>query len=170
MNKLVFILSIIVMIVIILLIIGLFIPKKRSNTKEYVFDAEVDDVWNIVTELKKQEMWRNDVKEITVLDNTLNEEVWIEVSKNGSSIKFKTKDKVENKLWIMEFIDNSVFEGEWIGKFKVIDGGKTKVDFTETIVISNPYMRVMSGLFLDLDKMMSLYLKNLERELNKKEK
>jgi len=80
----------IVAIIAIVLIIGLFLPKERTFTKTAVLNSDVNKVFNIVTDFKNQTTWRNDVKEIIVIDNN----TWTEVPKKGTVITFKVKQKV----------------------------------------------------------------------------
>lgn len=160
--------GIIVFVALLPLIIGLFLPSEKSYTKTFTFNAPVDKVWNIVTDLKGQEKWRSDVKDIQIISNTKDSEIWIEQPKNGPSIKFQTKEKIENQLWVMEIIDNPTFSGKWVGTFEALGENRTKVVFTESPTIPNPYFRTFSLLFVDMDKTLDLYLENLARELGEK--
>ncbi len=159
------VLGIVVFIGILPFIIGIFIPSQRIYTKQFIFNSPVEKVWGIVTDLKGQERWRNDVKEIKVISNENSKEVWIEVPRRGPSIKFRTVEKIENKQWTMEIIDNPSFTGKWVGTFEALDENRTKVVFTEIPLVNNPYMRTLSLLFVDMNKTMELYLKNLANEL-----
>ena len=156
------IVGVVVFIGILPLLIGLFIPSERTYTKEFVFDSSVEKVWNIVTDLKGQERWRSDVKVIKIISNENGNEVWIEIPQKGPSIKFRTVEKIENKSWTMEIIDNPSFTGKWVGTFEAVDKNTTKVVFTESPLITNPYMRTLSLIFVNMDKTMELYLENLE--------
>ena len=157
--------GVIVLIALLPLIIGLFLPSEKSYTKTFTFNAPVDKVWNTVTDLKGQVKWRSDVKEIQIISGTKDGEVWVEQPMKGPSIKFRTKEKIENQLWVMEIIDNPTFSGKWVGTFEALGDNRTKVVFTESPTIPNPYFRTFSLLFVDMNKTMELYLENLEREL-----
>ena len=47
-----------------------------------------------------------------------------------------------------------------------VDKNTTKVVFTENPLITNPYMRTLSLIFVNMDKTMELYLENLEKGLD----
>jgi hypothetical protein len=151
----------IVAIIAFVLIIGLFLPKERTFTKTAVLNSDVTKVFNIVTDFKNQTSWRNDVKEIIVIDNN----TWTEVPKKGTAITFKVKQKVENEIFEIEIIEPNNFNGYWVGTFKQTNKNQTAIEFKEVITISNPFFRTISYLFVDLDKTMDLYLQNLKQTL-----
>jgi hypothetical protein len=151
----------IIAIIAIVLIIGLFLPKERIFTKTAVLNSDVTEVFNIVIDFKNQTSWRNDVKEIIVIDNN----TWTEVSKKGTAITFKVKQKVENEIFEIEIIEPKNFNGYWVGTFKQTNKNQTAIEFKEVITISNPFFRTLSYLFVDLDKTMDLYLQNLKQKL-----
>ena len=148
-------------IIAIVLIIGLFLPKERTFTRTALLNSDVTKVFHLVTDFKNQTTWRNDVKEIIVIDNNS----WTEVPKNGTAITFKVKQKVENEIFEMEIIEPKNFNGYWVGTFKQTKRGETAIEFKEVVTISNPFFRTLSYLFVDLDKTMDLYLENLKQKL-----
>ena len=152
----------IVAIIAIVLIIGLFLPKERTFTKKAVLNSDVTKVFNIVTDFKNQTSWRNDVKEIIVIDNN----TWTEVPKKGTAITFKVKQKVENEIFEIVIIEPKNFNGYWIGTFKQTKVNQTAIEFKEVITISNPFFRTISYVFVNLDKTMDLYLQNLKQKLS----
>lgn len=151
----------VVAIIAIVLIIGLFLPKERTFTKTAVLNSDVTKVFNIVTDFKNQTTWRSDVKEIIVIDNN----TWTEVPKKGTAITFKIKQKVENEIFEIEIIEPNNFNGYWVGTFKQTKPNETAMEYKEVVTISNPFFRVLSYLFVDLDKTMELYLQNLKQKL-----
>ena len=153
----------IVAIIAIVLIIGLFLPKERTFTKKAVLNSDVTKVFNIVTDFKNQTTWRNDVKEIIVIDDNS----WTEVPKKGTAITFKVKQKIENEIFEIEIVEPKNFNGYWVGTFKQTNQNATEIEFKEVVTISNPFFRTLSYLFVDLDKTMDLYLENLKQKLSK---
>lgn len=149
-------------IIAIVLIIGLFLPKERTFTRTALVNSDVTKVFHLVTDFKNQTTWRNDVKEIIVIDNNS----WTEVPKNGTAITFKVKQKVENEIFEIEIIEPKNFNGYWVGTFKQTKRGETAIEFKEVVTISNPFFRTLSYLFVDLDKTMDLYLENLKQKLS----
>lgn len=142
-------------------IFGLSLPKERTFTKTAVLNSDVTKVFNIVTDFKNQTSWRNNVKEIIVIDNN----TWTEIPKKGTAITFKVKQKVENEIFEIEIIEPKNFNGYWIGTFKQTKVNQTAVEFKEVITISNPFFRTISYVFVNLDKTMDLYLQNLKQKL-----
>ena len=142
-------------------IVGLILPKERTFTKTAELKSEISIVFNLVSDFKNQAGWRNDIKEIIVIDDS----TWTEVPKKGRAITFKVKKKKENELFEIEIIKPEDFNGYWVGTFKPTIVNGTSAEFKEVIIVSNPFFRTMSYLFVDLDKTMDLYLKHLKQKL-----
>lgn len=140
--------------------IGLFLPKQREFVKTATFKSSPEKVFQIVTDVENQLSWRSDVQEINIID----EDTWTEVPKKGTPITFKTKQEIQNQLFEIEIIEPKSFDGYWIGTFEQTTTG-TKVVFKEVITIENPFFRVMSSIFVDLDQTMEVYMTNLKNKL-----
>ena len=143
-------------------IAGLLLPKQREFVKQAELNSSPEIVFQVVTNFANQASWRDDVQEINVIDG----KTWTEVPKKGTPITFRIKRKVENQLFEMEIIEPKSFNGYWIGTFEETENG-TKVIFKEVVIIENPFFRVFSSIFVDLDKTMDLYMYNLKTKLGK---
>lgn len=150
----------IVALVALVFVIGLFIPKQKEYLKTTDLKSSPESVFQIVTDFENQTLWRNDVQEIKVIDQN----TWTEVPKKGTPITFRTKQKIQNQLFEIEIIEPKSFQGYWVGAFEQIPTG-TKVVFKEVVVIENPFFRVMSTIFVDLDQTMEVYMSNLKAKL-----
>lgn len=144
----------------IIYLIGLFLPSKKTFVKTATFKSEPETIFQVVTNVEEQASWRSDVREIIVID----QKTWTEVPKKGSPITFRIKQKVPNSLFEIEIIEPKNFNGSWIGTFEQTPTG-TKVVFKEEITIDNPFFRVFSLIFVDLNASMDLYLENLKNKL-----
>jgi len=147
-------------IVALVFVIGLFLPKQRVFVKTASLKSPLGKVFQIVTDVEKQASWRADVQAIKVIDQN----TWTEIPKKGRSITFKTKQKIQNQIFEIEIIEPKSFQGYGVGQFEQTTTG-TKVLFKEVITIDNPFLRVMSFLFLDLDQTMEVYMGNLKSKL-----
>ncbi|MFY8162508.1 MAG: SRPBCC family protein [Candidatus Kapaibacteriota bacterium] len=141
---------------------GILIPKQREFEKHAELNSPPEIVFQVVTDFANQTSWRDDVKEIKEIDG----KTWTEVPKKGTPITFRIKRKVVNQLFEMEIIYPKSFKGYWIGTFEKTENG-TKVIFKEVAIIENPFFRVLSLIFVDLDKTMDLYMYNLKTKLGK---
>ncbi|WP_194778369.1 SRPBCC family protein [Pararhodonellum marinum] len=142
-------------------IIGLFLPKEMVFEKEAVLHQPIEKVFQVVTDYEDQTIWRTDVKAIKIIDG----KTWTEIPQKGRPITFRTKRKIENKLFEIEIIDPKSFNGYWIGTFDPRPDQSTLVNFKEVIRIDNPFFRTLSFIFVDLDKTMETYLTNLKTHL-----
>ena len=147
-------------VLLLLLIVGLLLPKEREFVKTANLKSPPERVFKIVTDVENQTSWRNDIQEIKVIDQY----TWTETPKKGTPITFKTKQKVENQIFEIEIIEPKSFNGYWVGTFEQIPTG-TKVHFKEVVVIKNPFFRVLSAVFVDLDQTMEDYMTNLKTHL-----
>ncbi|MGF1637172.1 MAG: SRPBCC family protein [Cyclobacteriaceae bacterium] len=143
--------------------IGLMLPKEQVFVKEAILNSPTHEVFRLVTDVDSQTNWRADVKEVKVIDD----QTWTEVPQKGSPITFRTKQKIENQLFEIEIIEPKSFNGYWVGTFESIDNQKTRVIFKEVIRIENPFFRLLSHIFVDLDKTMEDYMTNLKNQLDK---
>lgn len=150
-----------VVLVALLTAIGLALPRERAFTTNAVLRAERPRVFEVVTDFKHQAAWRNDVKEIRVLDATS----WTEVPQRGPALSFRVKRKIENEAFEIEIVAPETSKGYWVGTFAPSGQNGTRVEFKEVVVVSNPLLRALSFLFVDLDDTMNLYLHNLKKHL-----
>lgn len=139
---------------------GLLLPKQREFVKQAELRSPPEKVFQVVTDVESQASWRDDVLEIKVIDQS----TWTEIPKKGAPITFKTKQKAENKLFEIEIIAPKSFKGHWLGTFEETPTG-TKVVFKEVMLIENPFFRVVSLIFVNLDKTMEIYMENLKTKL-----
>lgn len=159
-RKMLTILLSVASVLLLLLIVGLLLPKEREFVKTANLKSPPERVFKIVTDVENQTSWRNDIQEIKVIDQY----TWTETPKKGTPITFKTKQKVENQIFEIEIIEPKSFNGYWVGTFEQIPTG-TKVHFKEVVVIKNPFFRVLSAVFVDLDQTMEDYMTNLKTQL-----
>ncbi len=61
-------------------------------------------------------------------------------------------------------IEPKNFNGYWSRTFEPTSKG-TKVVFRDVVIIENPFYRVLSSIFVDLDKTMEIYMSNLKTKL-----
>ena len=142
-------------------VVGLILPAQRTFVKQATLKSTVEQVFRVVTEFRQQADWRSDVQAIQPIDAT----TWTEVPKNGTPITFTTKQKIENQVFEIAIIAPTSFQGYWIGTFEKTTNNGTKVVFKEVVTVNNPFLRVFSFLFVDLDKTMDTYLHDLRRKV-----
>lgn len=91
MRIMIYVLSIIVFIILTVFIVGLFLPKQRILTKETVYDASIETVYNSVTNNSDWE-YRKSLDSLRIIESKNDFEIWEELSK-GLTIRFETKEK-----------------------------------------------------------------------------
>lgn len=74
-----------------LFIVGLCLPRVRKGTKQTVYNASIETVYNTVVN-NKDWKWRTSLDNLQIIETNDDFEVWEEISQ-GSTIRFKTKEK-----------------------------------------------------------------------------
>ena len=110
--------------------------------------------------------YRSDLEEIVIVEEKDGIEVWDEIAKNGSVIRFRTVRKVPHSLYEFEIVKGNGFTGYWKGELKVTSTGGTHFTSTEIIRMKNPFLKVASRLFFDLEKFMHTYQNDLRVKLS----
>lgn len=132
----------------------------RKSTISATFQADVQTVWNIVTN-NHNYAWRSDLNKIEVLERG---NKFIEYTKDGFSTNFTITVKEELKRYEFD-MENKNMTGHWIGIFNSTHNNGTKIDFTEELYIRNPVMELLSHLFMNLKKMQQTYVTDLKKVL-----
>lgn len=163
MTILIYILVSLVALVLLIGIVGLILPKERSLTKQVVYNAPVKQVFEVVTN-NKDWKHRRDLKDLKITSEKDGLEVWEETSKDGSIIKFETSRKEPYNYYSFSMKSNIMY-GHWEATFEEISTNKTLFTATEHITIQNPFIRTLSYLFFDINKLMQNYQDDIKHKL-----
>ena len=164
MKKVIIILASIAVLGVFSFIVGLFLPQKRIMTKQTVFDASIETVYNTVIN-NRDWKYRTSLDDLKIIVTNNDFEIWDEVS-GGITIRFKTKEKRPFTFYSFE-LDCKFFRGEWFAEFETVETGKTRFMATETIEYKNPFIRVIGYAFMDLGKFMEIYQNELRNKLER---
>lgn len=140
-------------------IIGLLLPKERVVKLSSVFNVSPETLYNIVT---NNDSWqyRTDLQNLIIVERNGDTEIWNEISKNGDTIRFKTKEKIPYSFYSFD-MESKLFTGYWTGSFEPTENGGTLFTATEYIRVKNPFVKTLSYLFFDVRKLMQIYQDNL---------
>lgn len=130
-----------------------------SNLKA-VLPYNVKKVWDVVTDIGNYK-WRSDIDKIEIIDK----DKFVEYTKNNYKTDFYVKEKIQYKCWKFE-MENDNLSGQWVGLF-IENEDKTIIEFTENIVRKKPVLKILLKLYLK--KQQKLYLRDLKKELRKRE-
>ena len=147
-----------------ILIVGLFLPKTRTLKKEVIYNASIEIVYNIVINNQDWEH-RKSLDDLRVIETNNNIEIWEEIS-GGNVIRFKTKEKRPFTFYSFE-MDSKLFRGNWFAEFEPVESGKTRFTATESIEYKNPFIRTIGYVFMNLDKYMETYQRELRDKIEK---
>ena len=147
-----------------LLIVTLLIPATRSASRTVSLPASREHVFAAVTRIEDQS-WRPSVSSVQVLKSEVGQEEWVEVSKDGHELLFKTINKVRPELFEIEFSGSPSISGRWSGRFIEQAENETRVEFTETVTAGSLPSKVLGYLFFDLDAALDTYINDLKNKL-----
>jgi len=144
--------------------VGLFLPQKRILTKQTVFSAPIETVYNTVTN-NIDWIYRTSLDDLKIIETNGDFEIWDEIS-GGITIRFKTKEKRPFTFYSFE-MNGKFFRGEWFAEFETVENEQTLFTATETIEYKNLFIRVIGYVFMDLGKFMETYQNELRNKLEK---
>lgn len=160
-----YILLVLVGLILIILFIGLLLPKERSATLSTEYKASPEEVYKALIN-NEDYSYRTDLAEINIIEKNGDFEVWDEVSTTGNRIRFRTTLKEPYSRYEFDIIEANGFTGHWSAQLSESDKGGTIYTSTETVYIRNPFIRVMSYLFMDLTKFMYTFQEDLRRKVD----
>ena len=164
MKIIIYILLGIIFLLLVVLIIGLCFPKIRTLTKETIYNAPIETVYNTVTN-NQDWKYRKSLDSLKIIETNNNIETWEEVSK-GYVILFKTKEKKPFTFYSFE-MESKLFKGSWFAEFESIESGKTRFAATESIEYKNLFIRIIGYSFMNLDKYMESYQDELREKIER---
>ncbi len=129
------ILSGLLLLVLVVVVIGTFLPRTRTETKQCILNAPVDVVFAIVTN-NQEWHYRNSLDDLDIIRTQGDIEEWEETT-NGVTIRFKTLEKRPHTFYSFA-MDSKMFTGEWQATFDPMEEDK----------IANPpsfYCQLKSG-------------------------
>ena len=131
----------------------------KISTTTAVFDAEIERVWEIVTDNAEWEL-RSDLSKIEITG----ENTFTEFAKNGFPTRFTITEKKEHERYEFD-MDNKNFSGRWTGIFRAAGEKQTEVTFIEQLRVKNPVMRVLAAAFMNIKKFQLAYIEDLRARL-----
>ena len=135
-------------------VIGYFLPETRKLTKETVYSANAEKIYNIITDNQNWQ-YRTSLDNLEILSRDGENEVWQE-----------TREKRPFEYYAFD-MSSQFFTGEWHATLTPIDEEQTRFEATESLTFPNPFIRVLSYLFMDLEKFMQTYEDELRKKLEK---
>lgn len=132
-----------------------------SNIKRQ-FKCDKDKIWDVITN-NTSYSWRSDLSKIQIVD----EKHFIEYTKNNYPTYFTIISKEKYKEYEFE-LENTNIKGKWKGIFKELSNGNVELEFIEEVEVkvNNIIMKLLAKSYLKSQQ--KRYMKDLEKELNKK--
>jgi len=156
----------VIAVIILIGLIGLLLPRERVVTRQTIFPAPPEKVYNVV--INNEDFWyRRDVKEVRILEQNGDYEVWEETAYKGNVMLFRTREKKPYSFYSFD-MEGNLFTGYWTAEFSPTNDGTTLFIATEHIRIQNPFLKTLSYPLFNIGKFMENYQEDLKIRLRQK--
>jgi len=158
-----YILTGIICVVAIIYIVGLCLPAGRIVSREGCFNVPPETLYTIVTDNTNWQ-YRSSLRDLIIHSSENGMEVWDEINKDGSIIRFHTEKKVPFNFYSFS-MESKLFTGNWNSRFESDENGNTLFTATEHIRVKNPFVKTLSYIFFDVGKLMDQYQQDLQKKV-----
>jgi len=158
--------SIVLILIVAALAAGLLLPEERVEVRKSEYNISQKRLFDVVTN-NKDYAYRSDIKDIVILNKEGKKQTWKEIKKNGQEIIFRTRKVIPHSYYEFEIVEANGFKGYWTGEFKSKGEDRSELIATEHIVIPNPFIRLLSYIFVDIGKQMETFQKDLSDKVNR---
>lgn len=157
------IIAVLALLAVLLYGVGLLIPSERVITKTTIIDAPVARVFKTITDVERYPKWRGKVRavEIESRDKLWR---WTETHDDGAKAHVQELVKEPLKRYEIEFHDSGGMHGQRVAELEPSNESRTKMTYTETLVLDRPFFRLPAYLLINVGSEMDKYLGDLNRE------
>lgn len=135
--------------------------KKEAEVKK-IIKYPIEQVYDIFTN-REDYSWRNEISDF----KKTGENSFEETNHNDLTTSYKVIDKSPLEYFKIE-MDNKIIDGFFDIKFRKIDDNSTEVTLHQVNNYKNFFSYIANSIFLKLDKVLNLYIYQVERELKQR--
>lgn len=144
------------------LLAGFAISPYQQVTRVELIKAPINDVWESLSNLPTQTYWRQDIKNIQMLDDDAGLR-WVEHPANGSASTTVRKIKEKAPQVLLLEMDNNNGKGSREARLSQVPGG-TRITFTERCETQSPFKRLQARRGGGLDKKLDKFIQELKQK------
>ena len=135
---------------------------KREAEVKKIIKYPIEQVYDIFTN-REDYSWRNEISDF----KKTGENSFEETNHNDLTTSYKVIDKRPLEYFKIE-MDNKIIDGFFDIKFRKIDDKSTEVTLHQVNNYKNFFSYIANSIFLKLDKVLNLYIYQVERELKQR--
>lgn len=135
--------------------------KKEAEVKK-IIKYPIEQVYDIFTN-REDYSWRNEISDF----KKTGENSFEETNYNDLTTSYKVIEKRPLEYFKIE-MDNKIIDGFFDIKFRKIDDNSTEVTLHQVNNYKNFFSYIANSIFLKLDKVLNLYIYQVERELKQR--
>ncbi|MEJ8752539.1 hypothetical protein WKS98_07935 [Lagierella sp. ICN-221743] len=132
--------------------------KKEAEIKK-IIKYPIDKVYEIFTN-REDYSWRNEISDF----KKTGEDSFEETNHNDLTTRYKIIEKRPLEYFKIE-MENKIIDGFFDISFKKVDDNSTEVILHQINIYKNFISYALNSIFLSLDKVLNLYIYEVEREL-----
>ena len=132
--------------------------KKEAEVKK-IIKYPIDKVYEIFTN-REDYSWRNEISDF----KKTGEDSFEETNHNDLTTRYKIIEKRPLEYFKIE-MENKIIDGFFDISFKKVDDNSTEVILHRINIYKNFISYALNSIFLSLDKVLNLYIYEVEREL-----
>lgn len=132
--------------------------KKEAEVKK-IIKYPIGKVYEIFTN-REDYSWRNEISEF----KKTGEDSFEETNHNDLTTRYKIIENRPLEYFKIE-MENKIIDGFFDVSFKKIDDNSTEVSLHQVNIYKNFLSYLANSIFLSLDKVLNLYIYEVEREL-----
>jgi hypothetical protein len=144
------------------LLAGFAISPYQQVTRVELVKAPINDVWETLSNLPTQTYWRQDIKNIQMLDDDAGLR-WVEHPANDSALTTVRKIKEKAPQILLLEMDNAHGKGSREARLSQVPGG-TRITFTERCETKSPFKRLKARRGGGLDKKLDKFIQELKQK------
>jgi len=143
MRTLAYLVVLLVASIAIMFVVGRSLPVTHLASRGERFDAPLDTVWRIVTDVAAYPSWRAEVSRVELLQNVEGRMAWREESR-GDAVEYVAEEVTAPERFTVRITSTGLpYGGRWLYELHPDTGG-TRLTITEEGEIYNPLFRFLS--------------------------
>lgn len=140
-------------------VLGLLMSPYQQVTRVELIKAPADEVWNALTDLPQQTLWRTELTSMQMIDDDAGLR-WVEQSAGRQAIVLRKLKEIPLKELLLEMQQDGS-KGTRQARLNAVPGG-TRVTFTEMLETRKPLGRIKARLGGNPDRHLDHFIQQLK--------
>ncbi len=140
------------------LLLGALLPAREQVTRVELIKAPQTDVWDALSDLPRQTLWRTGLKSVQTLDDDAGLR-WVEQPISGAAVTIRKVKEVPMQDLLLEMQQRGC-KATRQARLNAVPGG-TRITFTEVLEARSPLRRITNRLRGGVDRRLDGFIQQL---------